>query len=1037
MDTTLSQSNRPTLERRLVVPQFQQFCEILQERLHATFDFHFELDGKFTLIVNLISRKNLTELQEKRMIYAGLNHQRKWLGEHFVSKNHTLKLNQAWNYLEEHGFLADKGIAGGPLFKQFEEGELEIEDIKIGTLAEYFGPKAEKGEFGNELQQREYPILKHYFTLEQDKYMSVPLIQFGIVDGLVHIVFDDKDEVSSTLKTNAAIKTMIKLFSEKYEGLLLDWDVVDANMDKRSYLEDDLRKLTSKEFEDKVKQNPIFEELKLNNYYRASEQYFKTRVQTTNLIPSLIIEQRRRNAIMSILIDSYAHNISAHSLTALTWLFRQRAEKIKALEKENKEVKEVKDSIGVSPLIYFSREFAGEIHPLFRFLLDKGAFWTGLTRERHFGGQILNMFDLLFDFANNPLYLGTIAFSEEILKVNIDVYIYEKIDFLENRLKRRKQLKKNKEGKLLYGNLIKIDLTQLYNLNQSTESEESNHSAETEELREFVTYGDAFKKLLPELSEYEVFLPGGVIGRHALFTILENEIRNVKHYDKTAIKNMRKDGLTICISIEETGLEEYDKERAAANYNQELYKVGIWLNHRVKLTQELILEKLSRLEKDIIDEENFYPRLGGSYQDKVCAALLFNNTFISVQNQESLRDKRFYPWVKSGSADIVDLVKEGKDYIEDYEISLRQMRWSKFKEAQDYFKANFKSHPGYLKKFVHLWQGKNIYRFRKSEKIDDQWENPSRFRFIQLDSKDVENIAAARDAGIIRIIQEDAPNLATAFEIWFKTWFNNQDNSRLTFRVEEQSGANIVYDENGIQFLNRDDFKELDKETRKKYQSYSEHEIRLAHGTQMELGPDKEICRFRTHGVLKQHFCNGLDLDDAEVSSEKAAEIYETLMSCVCIFDNRIANRVEKANQNMLQEKLNCFIYKEDTDQWNSLSQSGFDKFHFLVVHLSFIEAFRNDRGEKLYSERNVGAFIEKEIVGGKEIGDNFILVITTGRGRTLWWNRLENSNKYAQFLRFTTFRPVESIIAGIEHAISMKDDFELKYRLMKVLFGS
>ena len=70
-------------------------------------------------------------------------------------------------------------------------------------------------------------------------------------------------------------------------------------------------------------------------------------------------------------------------------------------------------------------------------------------------------------------------------------------------------------------------------------------------------------------------------------------------------------------------------------------------------------------------------------------------------------------------------------------------------------------------------------------------------------------------------------------------------------------------------------------------------------------------------------------------------------------------------------------------------------------------------------------------------IRKNFILVITSGRGRTKWWKRLEEKREYMPFTQFTIFRPIESIISGFEDALGRKDDIELKYNLCKVLFGS
>ena len=69
-----------------------------------------------------------------------------------------------------------------------------------------------------------------------------------------------------------------------------------------------------------------------------------------------------------------------------------------------------------------------------------------------------------------------------------------------------------------------------------------------------------------------------------------------------------------------------------------------------------------------------------------------------------------------------------------------------------------------------------------------------------------------------------------------------------------------------------------------------------------------------------------------------------------------------------------------------------------------------------------------------KDIGDDFKLVITTGRGRMKWWNKIQENPEYA---RFVTFRPIESILGAIEDAMQMPDDIDMKYNLAKLLFGS
>jgi len=52
------------------------------------------------------------------------------------------------------------------------------------------------------------------------------------------------------------------------------------------------------------------------------------------------------------------------------------------------------------------------------------------------------------------------------------------------------------------------------------------------------------------------------------------------------------------------------------------------------------------------------------------------------------------------------------------------------------------------------------------------------------------------------------------------------------------------------------------------------------------------------------------------------------------------------------------------------------------------------------------------------------------------WWDKIkEEENK--EYARFTTFRPIESILRSVESALEMPDDFDLKNNLIKLLFGS
>ncbi|MDV7401442.1 hypothetical protein RZS08_59035, partial [Arthrospira platensis SPKY1] len=74
------------------------------------------------------------------------------------------------------------------------------------------------------------------------------------------------------------------------------------------------------------KRPEILRELKLRAYYRHHKEYFKKRLELNAGIPGKIYQQYITNAVTAILIDSYAHNVSAHALSTLAWWYLRRAD---------------------------------------------------------------------------------------------------------------------------------------------------------------------------------------------------------------------------------------------------------------------------------------------------------------------------------------------------------------------------------------------------------------------------------------------------------------------------------------------------------------------------------------------------------------------------------------------------------------------------------------------------------------------------------------------------------------------------------------
>ncbi len=1042
----------------IALPAIGDFYNELMDRLHMVLD-QFFLEEKFTIFINALPRDHMVgtkiymdrfefayispeEIKGKRvhLIYGGTTRQREFLEG---SEENLIKdLKKYWEILEKTKALSEKETKiSFALYEEFRSRDFSLSDIEekcTGKLADYFESKLHP-ELGlpplTKEQEAEYEILNHHFAVNTYRYLSLPLIQFAEFDGVVHIILSEDDYQSNFIDKDGKLSSRvvgnaIKAFSREYEGLILDWDIVgDAKLKETSFMDAlDFQKFYSEH------NNPILIELGYQKYYEKHLTYFEDRFRYNKQVPLDIRQQYRQVAIIHVLIDSYAHNISAHSLTALEWWFRQRADlqHTKKLGESVARLESQKSNL-VALLRDYEMQLDKEIHPLLRFLLDKGAFWTGLTRDNSFGGRIMNLHNVLWrDFINNPLYLGTIAFTEGIVKVHINITFLKYLSH-EGHMRVKKKVEFD-------GHYATVDLQHVHSHDiQDTH----NH------ISSFVEKGANFEELKNLLLKYEGFFPGGIVGEHAFFTILETELRNVKHYKPHELQKIKENGLTLNISIEE---DNYRDASERINIDEKhYYKIGVWLKHPLHISKDLMKLRPKKLYSDIIDvgtskykeedeedkEATFLPKLGGTYQDKVCAAMLFNNTFASVEDQETKRDKRFYPWLKGGSSPNIEY-KVGEE-IEDIEISARRLFNKEFGDSRDYFEKNIHPHDGYFKKFFFIWKGENIYSVEKDKEneLDTVWENVSRFRFVQIPVGNTKLFQQVREMGIVRIVNNTKTDTAEAYREWLIKWLKPD---QLPYRIEFVQDSNL----NGQLELGTDILEFRNSTTLDEQFVDNTQEINLIHNPDQADSGGKAAVRYRNHGIFKQYFCDGKNVPEVDMGGIKAANLFEVLATRICVFDNRIFGRFRGVNMDILTQQLHCTIYGEDQDIWQKEKQLGFNRYHFLVVHLSFIEAFKDEQGTKKYNEENIRSFIDKEILQDSKAPQNFMLVITTGRGRTHWWERLRSEQQSAKpgenvppYTSFVTFRPVESLTAAIEHAITMNDDIELKYRLVKVLFGS
>lgn len=867
-----------------------------------------------------------------------------------------------------------------------------------------------------------------------------------------------------------------------------------------------------------------------------------------------------KTAIISILVDSYAHNISAHSLAALKWWLEKRVnsyderinisdptknniikslENLKPLEISNNDLNNYAEKSDIyykilglgdstnddkytslleivklmdlemakSLLSYEARDKKDEKIKLFRFpvpidhgiskfikfLRDKSAFWSGVTRDIPFGGEVKNLYDILWkDFADNPLYLGTIAHSEGINKLNVNIELPK--SFFPNREGKNREVENNAKHLKFDFARINMDVIEfedkLYS-DRSTENESfarkslkykglekeerntgSNRENENEPDKNEISYskyalvypGEDHKIIREELqkSDYNVFFPGGVVGEHALFTIFENTIRNVKHLNITdAIKN---DGLNFNLRISPARLMN-EKFVDISDDNHKLFKIEVYLDHdntlfksnekENKIEVKRVTNILEQETAKPIVNENGSPRLGGNAQDKICASMLLNNRFVSVapnlkprtterDNYYYNEDKKFY-WI--GFKDTLSKEKIKNLYHE--------IKNKKINNDVDNI-INSKNYKGKLKKYFYLWKGALVKKLDSLDDLDE--ENLSRFKFLYLDSnikkefykklKSKDNTELIKQRPIRIITKDDLPNNYDFSDYLKKIDEKTKEEHKKHQKVSNYSIKNKITDDLFYSLWIKKSLHDLkfniplmrgttgtptimiDGKSKEiiKYNDKGQNKSILcfAHGKNTD---PLNVLDYRSHGILQKRFLKGKD-DFTKIPHYKF-EFMETITKRINIIDSRIFNRADDILREKLKNKLYLNILSEDKTIFNkSASKDSSIKDwneSILVIHLSYIESFEN------YNEKNISQFIQDKL----EIKENvdtskFLLILTTGRGRFEWIENL-----YPEHRLFTIFRPIESLLSAVEDGIIYKDDFQVKYNLLKVIYGS
>lgn len=395
------------------------------------------------------------------------------------------------------------------------------------------------------------------------------------------------------------------------------------------------------------------------------------------------LEMQLKNSIVAILVDSFSHNISAHALAHLVMWLTQGVESSRNTALKNSQNTDPKDmdltqQAWLAPWDDRNKVSDAWAYLLFKYMAEKAGFWAGTVRSLPGGSLVMSWKDLVKGFAANPLLLSFIAESEGFTKVKMAL-----------------------------------------SLSTSTDAgcAEFHVGRSGKKDNRYETMNDTL------MESQKVWLPGGLVGLHAFYTIIENEIRNVKHYQKT-------DG-TVNLHIH------------VDTKNDKWYKVSVWLEHKCEGGLEKEKARIDNRMKEPILEEDGSPRLGGTSQLMVCSSYLATGSFLRVED-------RYLKFEDS----------EDRNHDDDRKMS----PWIDVQVNKD----------GYLAKTFYMWKASEempIDKMSIDKKIDKKEFKEPDFDGLLIDEQGqiIENLRRAkvvmarneeekrnlRKLGVVRIIVED------------------------------------------------------------------------------------------------------------------------------------------------------------------------------------------------------------------------------------------------------------------------------------------
>ena len=269
-----------------------------------------------------------------------------------VSKSLSKKLEEAIEYLENSRIYLndDKNKVFGiyKIYNSFKEESLDSgsEVLQEVYLGEYFSGIEDDQDSGIEysfLERNTYPeesdfgafieaeelMIQLSIGKPKSSYMfSFPIFAYGELKGVAYFLYDkDKFDLKEILEKNHELLTV--MVTQEYEKNELI-NVLNHYGEKPRDLLRPYRNLFSslnivgyeafRQIGESKPLNRYLKELGYENYYKRYAKILEKQIDNVKIAR----RARIKSAIISIIVDSFAHNTGAHTLIALKWWFENR-----------------------------------------------------------------------------------------------------------------------------------------------------------------------------------------------------------------------------------------------------------------------------------------------------------------------------------------------------------------------------------------------------------------------------------------------------------------------------------------------------------------------------------------------------------------------------------------------------------------------------------------------------------------------------------------------------------------------------------------